>query len=118
MTTVTSRAIPFDSITPYSTKGVVITIGAGERVSVTFNFGGTDIEMANAGMTPSVLIHWLDGGVDKIGFNGTLATGNPVEVKHPDTYITQFVLLPMYVSGTTEENGRQEVEIFLYEIYG
>lgn len=118
MTNVDAKVLPFSRVDSYMTTGVKVRMGVGETVAVRFNFGSTDINMAYHGMLPSVQIAWTEDGVDKIGFNGALSVGNTVEIKHPDTYITQFILIPMYISNTSTEKGGQEVEIFLLEIYG
>lgn len=83
------REITFSNITLPSKRAVAVIFENGTTRAVTFNF--THIDCSNEQL---VEIYWQEGDEKKIGRYGIIEELYPFEVKHPDTGLTEFIVLP------------------------
>lgn len=111
------KLIQFATLMPYTRYSFSAVMSSGTSVAILLDTGFIDSCMASNGVTPGINIHWKESGVDKIGFSGVLSLAMPANIIHPDTAITEFLIMPLGVNTKLGSDGGQGVDLFLYELY-
>ena len=110
------REITFTDISLPSKRAVSILFEDGTERAVTFSF--THLDYSDVYI---VEVYWWDSTTKIIGFYGIIEELYPIEVKNPDTGITEFIVLPrLLVAETVVDNRMKTVKmsprLWIYEI--
>jgi hypothetical protein len=113
---VVPREITFSNTELPTKRAVSIIFEDGTSRAVTFYFTYLDYSGEQI-----LEIYWWDSDIKKIGFYGIVEELSTIEVKHPDTGITEFIVLPRSIE--TEEivdagikSVRMSPRLWIYEV--
>lgn len=110
------RGITFSNIELPTKRAVSIIFEDGTSRAVTFYFTYLDYSGEQI-----LEIYWWDSDTKKIGFYGIVEELSTIEVKTPDTGITEFIVLPRSI-GTEEivdagiKSVRMSPRLWIYEV--
>lgn len=110
------REITFSDIELPAKRAVSVIFRDGIERAVTFHFSRLDYSGEHLDE-----VYWWDSETKMIGFYGIIEELYPVEVKHPDTGITQFIVLPRLLDAKTVVDNRvmtikMSPRLWIYEV--
>lgn len=111
------RGITFSEIELPAKRAVSVIFEDGIERAVTFYF--THLDYSDERL---VEVYWWEGGDKMVGFEPSIIEeAYPFEVKHPDTGITQFIVLPRILDAEEVVDNKVKTvkmspRLWIYEV--